>query len=84
MTLVAAIPAVTSAVAVAVGRSFQGRIEPTALKADTDEGPTGQQGNKAQRNQDHSPVHSTSHIFREACVAQNYGPLVASRTGSLA
>ncbi len=44
MTLfAAAIPSV----AVSVGRPFKGRIQPTALKADTDEGPTGQQGNKA-------------------------------------
>ena len=84
MSLVAAIPAITSAVAVCVGRSFDSRIQPTALKADTDEGPTGQQGNKAQRNQDHSPVHTPSHIRCAACVAQNYGPLVASRTGGLA
>ena len=80
MTSVApAISAVTPAVAVTIGRPFKGRIQPTALKADADNGSASQQGDKAQHNQDHGPVHNTSRTFRAKRVEQEYGPLEALR-----
>lgn len=80
MTSVAtAISAVTPAVAITIRRPFKGRIQPTAFKADADNGSTSQQGDKAQHNQDHRPVHNTSRTFRAKRVAQEYGPLEALR-----
>jgi hypothetical protein len=80
MTSVAtAISAVTPAVAITIRRPFERRIQPTALKADADNGSTSQQGDKAQHNQDHGPVHNTSRTFQAKRVAQEYGPLEALR-----
>ena len=83
-TVAATIPTVTSAIAVTDRRAFKDRIQPIALKADADDGPTGQQGNKTHQNQDYGPVHTTSHTFRALGVAQEYGPPVAARTGVFA
>ncbi len=80
MTLVAAaIPAFTSAITIAVGRPFKCRIQPSAFKAYADKGSSSQQGNKAQHNQDHGPVHNTSPIVLAAYLAQECGPVVAPR-----
>ena len=85
MTSVAAtIPTVASTVTLTVGRPFKSGIQPTALKTDADNCPPSQQGNKAQRNQYHSPVHRTSHSFPAKGVAREYGPVVTPRTRGLA
>ena len=85
MTSVATtVAAVTPAVAITVGRAFESRIQPTALKADADNGPSGQKGDKAQRNQDHGQVHTISPIVRSNGVARDCGPLVAHRKGDMA
>ena len=85
MTSVAAtVATVTPAVAVTIGRPVEGRIQPTAFKADADDRPSGQQGHKAQRNQDHGPVHNTLPIVRSNTVAQDCGPLVAPWKGGMA
>ena len=78
------VSAVTPAVAVTIGRPFKGRIQPTAFKADADKRPSRQQGDKAKHNQDHGPVHNTSRSNLTSCVAQEYGPHVASQTESFA
>ena len=82
-SVAAAISAVTPAVAITIRRPFERRIQPTALKADADKRPSSQQGDKAQHNQDHGPVHNTSRTFRAKRVAQEYGPLEALRPEGL-
>ena len=78
-SVAAAIPAVTPAVAVTIRRTFERRIQPSAFKAYADKGSSSQQGNKAQHNQDHGPVHTISPIVLAAYLAQECGPVVAPR-----
>ena len=83
-SVAAAIPSVTSAVAVSVGRPFKGRIQPTALKADADEGPSCQKGSEAQYDQDHGPVHSKTLQMVENALTPKCGLIMAAPIGGCA
>lgn len=77
-SVTAAIPSVTSAAAVSIGRPFKGRIQPTALKADADESPSCQKGNEAQHDQDHGPVHSKTLQMVENALTPECGLIMAA------
>lgn len=72
--------AVTPAVVI-VGRTVKRGVEPTAFVADADIRPSCKHSDKAQRDQDQSPVHSTSHVLLSDGLAAEKGGLMTVGLG---